>query len=200
MVEVLAVHNRLTLCCVSATPVPVTVSATGEFVALLLSERLPEVAPPACGVKVTVKLALCPAFNVRGNVSPVSENSALVDAAAEMVTPAPLALTVPVRFELVPTVTLPKAALAGVTLSCPGLDPEPDSAMLKFDPAVVNARPPVTDPAACGVNVMLNVRLCPAFRVIGTFSPLVVNPVPVNDMFEMVRLDPPEFVMISDLV
>ena len=46
----------------------------------------------------------------------------------------------------------------------------------------------------------MNVRLCPAFSVTGTVKPLVANPVPVNDMFEIVMLDPPELVITSDLV
>jgi len=47
---------------------------------------------------------------------------------------------------------------------------------------------------------MLKVRLCPAVSVMGIARPLVVKPVPVNDMFEMVILDPPELLMTSDLV
>lgn len=47
---------------------------------------------------------------------------------------------------------------------------------------------------------MLKVTLCPAFRVTGVLKPLVENPVPVKDMFEIVMLDPPELVITSDLV
>ena len=47
---------------------------------------------------------------------------------------------------------------------------------------------------------MLKVTLCPAFSVTGAVKPLVENPVPVQDMFEIVMLDPPELVITSDLV
>jgi hypothetical protein len=45
------------VCCVAAVPVPVRVSVAGEFEALLTNDKVPEVAPLACGVKVTVNAA-----------------------------------------------------------------------------------------------------------------------------------------------
>lgn len=95
-VDVLAVHDRLTRCCTAAVPVPLTACATGAFVALLVNVTLPEVAPLAVGVNVMVKLALCPALRLRGSVRPLSANSALLDAADEIVTPDPDAVNVPV--------------------------------------------------------------------------------------------------------
>jgi len=200
MVDVLAVHDKLTICCIGATPVPARASATGEFVALLTNDTLPEVAPPTCGVNVTMKVALCPAFKVIGRVKPPSLNSALFEAAPEILTPRPLAVMVAFTFELCPTATFPKFTVVGVTLSCPGLDPEPVRPMLRFVLPAATIRLPVTEAADCGVNVILNVRLCPAVSVVGTLKPLVANPGPVNDMFEIVILEPPELVIISDLV
>ena len=43
--------------CVAAVPVPVIVCTVGEFPALLEKDKDAEVAPLACGVKVTVKVA-----------------------------------------------------------------------------------------------------------------------------------------------
>jgi len=200
MVDVLAVHDKLTVCCIGAAPVPARASATGAFVALLAKDTLPELAPPACGVNVTMNVALCPAFKVRGSVKPPSLNSALFDAAPEIVTPAPLAVMVALMFEFCPTATFPKFNVVGVMLSCPGLDPEPVRPMLRFVLPAVAIRFPVTEAADWGVNVILNVRLCPAVSVIGRLRPLMANPVPVNEMFEIVILEPPELVISSDLV
>ena len=96
MVGVLAVHDRLTLCCTGAVPVPVTDSATGPFVALLVNEKPPEVAPLAFGLNLSVNVALCPGPRVTGNVKPVNVNSALLEETDEIVTPDPVALNVPV--------------------------------------------------------------------------------------------------------
>jgi len=71
----------------------------------------------------------------------------LFEAAVEMVTLAPLAVSVAVWFELCPTVTLPKFAVAGATLSCPWLEPEPESAMLRFELPAVKDRLPDTEAA-----------------------------------------------------
>ena len=64
--EVLAVHERLTVCTGAAWPVPVTVADDGEFVALLTNETVDDATPLLCGVKVTVKFAVWPEFSVRG--------------------------------------------------------------------------------------------------------------------------------------
>lgn len=97
---------------------------------------------------------------------------------------------------------MPKFTVAGETFIVPGLLPVPDSAMLIFgtDPLAVKARLPLTVALDWGVNVMLNVRLCPPLKVVGTLSPLVANPVPVTVALEMVMLDPPEFEITSDFV
>ena len=39
---------------------------------------------------------------------------------------------------------------------------------------------PVAEPLVWGVNVTLNVRLCPAFSVVGTFRPVVAKAAPVT--------------------
>jgi hypothetical protein len=44
---VLAVHDKLTLCCGAGVPVPVTDAATGGLVALLVKVTVPEAVPLA---------------------------------------------------------------------------------------------------------------------------------------------------------
>ena len=96
-------------------PVPDTDCTAGEFEALLANEIVPDAKPVALGLKVTVKLALPPAVSVKGNDSPLKENSELLIEAEETVTLALVALRVPDRLALPPTITLPKLRLAGLT-------------------------------------------------------------------------------------
>ena len=55
------------------TPVPDSDTASVAFEALLRMETFPLTAPPACGEKVTGKLALCPAASVKGKLNPLTE-------------------------------------------------------------------------------------------------------------------------------
>ena len=63
-------------------PLPVKDSAV-EFAALLANKTLSEAVPLACGVKVTVNDALCPAASVKGNESPLKANSEVTTEQAE---------------------------------------------------------------------------------------------------------------------
>jgi len=99
-------------------------------------------------------------------------------------------------------VTFPKLRVPGATANWPGLAPVPASDTLRAgtDPSAVRERLPLAFPLVEGVNITLKVRLCPAFSVVGTFSPFVVNPVPVRVIFEIFTLEPPEFVKVSERV
>jgi hypothetical protein len=77
----------------AATPVPASPCAA-LFEALLTNEMLPLVEPLACGTNVGLKLVLCPAASVIGNVRPVTENSGLFELAEDIVTLPPLAVSV----------------------------------------------------------------------------------------------------------
>jgi hypothetical protein len=88
----------------------------GEFVALLVNERLPEAAPLDLGVKVTVKEADEPAGTVMGSEMPDSANSFAM-LRDEIVTAEPVAFRVPLREALEPTTTFPKLNVAGETAS-----------------------------------------------------------------------------------
>jgi hypothetical protein len=198
-VDVLGVQDKLTLCCGAGIPVPVNDAATGGLVALLVNVIVAEAAPLAWGANLNVKGALWPTDRVTGKESPVNVNSGLLELTEEMVTLAPLAVIEPVWFCVLPTVTLPKLAVAGFTASCPGVVPvaDRDTLRLGMEPSAVSARLPLTAPPLDGVNVTLNVRLCPALSVVGTLRPLVEKPPPVTVAVAMCSGEPPELVRRS---
>src|ERR1700685_779051 len=117
--DVLAVHERLTECCGGGVPLPVKVSTVGEFEALLVNETLPEAAPVAAGVKVTVNCTCWPAGIVTGNEIPLTAKAEPFKVSEDTVTLSPLAVSVPVLCELVPTTTFPKSMLVGPTANVP---------------------------------------------------------------------------------
>jgi hypothetical protein len=129
---------------------------------LLVNAILPLTLPPFCGAKVTVKAELCPGVNVVGNVSALTPK------------PAPMAVTlvtvtlVPPEFVMVagwlwvlPTATLPKLRLAGLTAKVPGITPVPVTARLTFEFAAVEAIAiaPVTAPTEDGAKVTTSEEL-----------------------------------------
>lgn len=65
----------------------------------------------------------------------------------------------------------------------------------------VNEIVPVTEPADAGANVAPKVKLCPAIRVRGRLSPVMLNPVPpLTFACDTVTVVPPVFVRVSDCV
>jgi hypothetical protein len=100
---------------------------------------------------------------------------------------------------VLPTETLPKATLAGLVVSAPGMTPVAVTAMLRFEFAAVETMemPPATAPADAGVKVTPKVELCPAPSVRGKLSPLMFRPAPVTTACEMVALVPPELVRFT---
>jgi len=111
--EVLAVHDRATVC----APVPVSVSVVVDGCALLVNVRVAVALPVTVGLNVIVKFALCPAAIVWGSENPPIVKTELLVLAAVTVTLAPLALRVPVAVPLDPTVTLPTLRVVGDTVS-----------------------------------------------------------------------------------
>ena len=143
------------------------------------------------------------AERLRGRVKPLMENPVPLTVAAEMVTvDPPVLVRVSERFVLLPTCRLPKARLVGVAVRVPGATPVPESAMLRlgFDPLEVMVTLPVAAPAAVGANFTENEVLWPAVKVTGKVSPLKLKPEPLVLAAEMVRLDPPVLVRVSDRV
>jgi hypothetical protein len=72
-VEVLAVHDRPTVCVVCCTPVPDSVIVAGEPVALLVTVTLPGRLPAVVGLKITLNVVLCVGLSVTGVLAPLSE-------------------------------------------------------------------------------------------------------------------------------
>ena len=69
---------------------------------------------------------------------------------------------------------------------------------LESDALEVMLTLPLAAPLAVGVNTTVNDVLWPAFSVKGNASPLKLNPVPLALAAEIVRLDPPLLVSVSD--
>jgi hypothetical protein len=117
-----------------------------------------------------------------------------------IVTDAPLAFSVPLSDELDPTTTLPKLRLAGDTANWPAAVPVPARAMLsgEFDALDTTERLPLAAPALAGAKVAVNVTLWFAVRVRGRLNPLMEKTAPVKFACEMVTVDPPELVSVSD--
>jgi len=71
---------------------------------------------------------------------------------------------------------------------------------LGFVPLDVMLRLPLAAPLAVGEKSTVNVAFWPAAKVKGKDSPLKLNPVPLAVAAEIVRLDPPVLVSVSDKV
>lgn len=91
--DVLAFHDRSTLCAIVA-PEPVAVS-DAEVELLAMKEMFAEADPAAVGANVTVKRTLWPAASVTGNVSPATVKAELLEPTEDRVKPPPVAVTVP---------------------------------------------------------------------------------------------------------
>jgi len=112
-------------------------------------------------LNVSVNEAVWPAASVKGNFSPLTPNSELVKLSDETVTGAPLADSIPVRFLVAPTTTLPKFIVAGETINWPEPVPSPDSFTFKaeFEALELTETLPLAVPPVFGVNVTLKVTL-----------------------------------------
>jgi hypothetical protein len=76
----------------------------------------------------------------------------------------------------------------------------PDKGIVRvgFTAVDVTVRLPVALPADCAVNVAVKVALCPAASVTGVVIPLKLNPVPVIPTWEIVTLEAPVLVNVSE--
>ena len=101
---------------------------------------------------------------------------------------------------MLPTVTLPKPRLVGFDPKPPGAIPVPDIATVRFgfEAFDVIVTVPLAFPVDGGVNVTLKVALWPAVSVTGAVIPLRLNPVPLIPTWEIVTLEPPVLVTVSD--
>lgn len=96
--------------------------------------------------------------------------------------------------------TLPKLRVAGFDPTAPGVNAFPDNGMVRFELVAVEATVtlPLTLPADAGVNVTVKVALCPAVSVAGALIPLKTKPVPLIPTCEIVTLEAPVLVNVSE--
>ena len=82
----------------------------------------------------------------------------------------------------------------------PCVTPVPESGMLKLEPEPLEVMLtlPLAAPLAVGLKSTVKDVLWPAVNVTGRVSPLKLNPVPLAAAAEIVRLDPPVLVKVSD--
>ena len=93
--------------------------------------------------------------------------------------------------------------MVGETVSCPAAAvPVPESGIVKvgFEALEVMVTLPLAAPAEVGANDTLKLVLCPEVSVTGAVIPVMLNPVPLTPTAEMVTLDPPVLVTVSDRV
>ena len=101
---------------------------------------------------------------------------------------------------LLPTLTVPKLKLVGLTVSWNvAATPVPLRAMAvgEFGALLTSDTLPVTLPVVLGAKVTLKMADWPTARVKGKVSPLVLKPAPVTVACEMVRLAVPELVKVT---
>ena len=184
-----------------ATPAPDSGMFSVGLDAFEMIETLPLTLAAEAGVNVTLKLALWPPVSVTGAVIPLKVKPAPLIPTCEIVTlEPPVLVIVPDRAWLLPTVTLPKLRVVGFDPSAPGVTAVADNGMVRvgFEAVEVMVTLPVTLPADTGVNVTVNAALWPAVSVAGVVIPLRLNPVPVIPTCEIVTLDAPVLVNVSE--
>ena len=173
--DVLPFQDKFTVCVGAGVPDPVRLSLVLDGCPLLATVKLAFAAPDVSGLKVMENEVLCPAGIVTGKLNPPIVNTELFVLAPVTVTLAPVAVNVPDALLLVPTTTLPKLSVLGLTASCPtAVVPVPDSEMLRLGLVAsdVTVKFPEALPAACGANATVKIALCEAFRVNGVLRPL----------------------------
>lgn len=140
---------------------------------------------------------------VTGSDSPLTEKAALLELTAVTVTDAPVAVKLPDPVPLLPTATLPIGMLPGETLSCPTAAvpvPEREMFSVELDALDETVTAPVTSPAEDGENLTSKLALCPDERVTGRLIPLTENTAGLALTCEIVRLEPPVLVTVSESV
>jgi hypothetical protein len=185
----------------AVAPVPDNGMVRFGFEAFEVMVTLPVADPETVGANLTVKVVLCPAFNIRGALIPLTVKSGPLTAAWEIVTLDPPELVNIADNDCVPpTVMVPKAKLVGFAPRVPAVTAVPDKgiARLGLEAFDVMVTLPVADPETVGANLTVKVVLWPAIKVKGAVTPLRVKPEPLTAIWETVTLEPPEFVTVPD--
>jgi hypothetical protein len=134
-------------------------------------------------------------------VIPLTWTSDPLTVAEETVTDPLLAVSVPVWLCELPTTTLPKLTLEGVSANWPGDVPVPESGTetVPVDAFELIERVPPRVPVAFGANITVKVALWPPPKVKGGLIPLMLKPVPLTAVCDMVTAELPILKMVSDI-
>jgi hypothetical protein len=111
-VDVLATQLKVAECATGCTPMPDRVTIAGEFVASLVTVTLPVAFPVPAGVKVTLRVAVCPGVKIWPVEIPLAANPAPEMLTLDTVTfEFPALVNVTPRLVLLPMLTLLKFRL-----------------------------------------------------------------------------------------
>lgn len=144
------------------TAVPESEIPRVEFDALLRIDMFPFAAPPVCGKKATLKVALWPGAKVSGRLSPLTPKPEPETVAWVMVTLEPPELvSVSGKVWLFPTGTLPKLRLEELAARAPAVTAvaESETPSEELEALLATESIPVAEPLACGAKLTLKVWL-----------------------------------------
>jgi hypothetical protein len=179
---------------------PVPVTGTLSWVALLAIPTVPAALPATPGEKRTVSATEFPGVTVAGSAGPLMLNPVPMTLVWEMIKLAfPESLRVSVWVFDTPTGTLPNATLAGTADIC-GMIPTPFKATVKFGllALLVTVTLPLAVPMTVGVKVTFKEVWLPLVRLRGTVIALAEKPIPVTATFEIVSV--PLVVLVKVMV
>ena len=184
--------------CVAVVPVPLNGNAAGEFGALLTIETLPVTAPAEAGKYCTLNVLEAPGLSDTGKLSPLVLKPLPATPTWLIVnTPVPLLLTFTVCVLAVPTGTLPKLTLVGVSAS-PACTPVPLIAITELDPCeLMTVTFPVTLSAAVGLKATFIDFACPGVSSTGVVIPLVFTSFALTVICEIVTFAFPVLVTVT---
>lgn len=183
-----------------SAPLPLSGIAVGEAGRFVETEMLPETAPADAGAKTALKLMLLPGVSVSA-VKLTTLNPVPVTLSDETTKLAlPVFLKVIACVEPVPSATVPKLTLEGVT-DMAGCVPVPVRAIAvgEFGRFVETKMLPETAPAVVGEKTALNVIVPLAVSVCAT-KPVTLKPVPVTLSDETTRFAVPVFFSVISCV
>jgi len=156
----------------------VPVPATGMFTNGPFTITLPAVMPAAWGVKLTVKVSVCPLESATaGGGSTTPKAPPTICSPETDCVHVQLLVRVTLSLDVVPTGTWPNERLAGLALSGSLLTPVPrtERPSLGFEALLLKLIHPSIHPVAVGVKVTLTGVLAPAARVSGIAEREILN-------------------------
>ena len=111
---------------------------------------------------MTVNVTLCPAFRVKGKVTPLTENTLPMVCIPEIVTPLDRAfVSTRGKLELLPTATCPNERVEGLAVTVSLITPVPPActARIELEASLVKSIVPGIHPVVGGVKLILTSTL-----------------------------------------